>query len=370
MTDWQQPSQQPPQQPTQSGPIVMPAKPVEPAVVEKPRRGCLRIVVITLLVVALLTSGMLNLGLLARLGSAGFGVAYSGKLSEYKVSGSGTDKVAIVQISGLLMDAEGLFSQQGGYTFMVDQLEQAGKDSRVKAVILEVNSPGGGVTASDILAHRINKLGKEKTVVVCMKGVAASGGYYVSAGAHRIYAHPTTITGSIGVIYSSLNMKELMGKLGISANVIKSGHLKDFGSMFRDMTPEERRMIESVINNAFERFKGIVLEGRRDKGMTAEQVDAIATGGVFTAQQAKDLKLIDEIGYLEDAVDGARELAGLERARVIRYQVRKSSLMSLLTARFPHKLGTELTVRLDGMGPMLPAGLYDLWDGALMNGKR
>jgi len=231
----------------------------------------------------------------------------------------------------------------------------------VKAVVLEVNSPGGGVTASDIIAHEVGELARKKKVVVCMKGVAASGGYYVSAGAHKIYAHPTTITGSIGVLWASANFEELMNNIGVRFKVIKTGPLKDAGSGYREMTPEDEEMIRTVIDDAFERFKKVVRDGRE---LTVEQVDSIATGAVFTAAEAKRLGLVDEIGYMEDAIKGVKVLAHLDDATVVRYRTRPS----LIEALMAHG-GTgedELRVRVTAPGTdWLPAGMYYVWESGL-----
>ena len=362
MSDWQQPPQEPSS--SYAVPIAMPAQPPAQTPPKGRGWGVLKILVIGLLVVALLTSGLLNLGLLVgRLG--GSRTSRGGSLEEVVVQGSGRNKVAIVSISGILIDDGNPFGA-GGFSFMVKQLEQAQNDPSVRAVVLEVDSPGGGVTASDDLAHQVEALGMTKTVVVSMGSIAASGGYYVSAPADRIYARPTSITGSIGVIYTSLNMKELMDKIGIRPNVVKSGHLKGFGSMFRDMTPQEREMIEGIINDAFERFKGVVRKGR---GMTEEEVDAIATGGVFTARQALDLELIDEIGYLDDAIEEAMSLAELRSAKVIRYK-ESLSLMRLLMARSGNGTGkVELELKAPGTG-WPRAGLYYIWEAALAEADR
>ena len=352
MSDWQQSGQ--------SGPIVIPPQ----AVVSPPPRSkwrVVKIVLVVMLVLGLMVSGMLNLLLLVFVAGGGASSG-GGELEELPVSGKGQEKVAIVEISGVRLEGMGPYGSEGNYGFITKQIKQAADDRRVKGVVLEVDSPGGGVTASDVLAHKVAELAKKKPVVVSMKGVAASGGYYVSAGANKIYAQRTTITGSIGVIYTSVNVERLLDKIGVTPVVIKSGPLKDVGSMFRKMTPGEEAMLQGIINDSFERFKEVVSAGRK---MSPEEVEKVATGAVFTAQEAKDLKLVDEIGYLEDAISGVKKLAGVERVQVIRYAQRPSLLRVLLRGQ-EQSGGKEVTVRLNAPGAEWPrAGLYYMWEPAL-----
>ena len=352
MSEWQTP-------PAENRPAPPPVSYTYQAPPPRPRTGrkVVLAIVIVLLVLTLVVSGLVNFVLLAALGAQS---ATRGRLEEVYVSGSGPDKVAIVEVQGLLMEEAGFFGG-GSYNYISEQLKQAAEDDSVRAVILEVNSPGGGVTASDILAHKVLELKDKKTVTVSMKGLAASGGYYISAPADRIYAYPTTITGSIGVIWTSLNASKLMDKVGLADETVKSGPLKDFGSPFRPMTPEDRAVIEGIIQDAFVRFKDVVAKGRKD--LTLEEVDALATGAVYPAQEAKRLKLIDEIGYLDDAIQGTKSLAGLSQARVVRYR-KRYTLMDILGAR--SQAGSpEVRLRLEGAPQALPPGLYYVWAPAL-----
>jgi len=237
------------------------------------------------------------------------------------------NRIAVVPLSGPIFDMGGF--HVGAVEVVTAGLKKAEKDSRVRAVILEVNSPGGGITASDLLLRRVKELQDSgKKVVVLMKDVAASGGYYVSAGADMIVAHPTTITGSIGVIVASLHYGEGLTKIGIKQVVYKSGEMKDLLSPMRDASPEEQALLEEVVATMFAKFKNVVMEGRSGK-VTEEDFAKIADGRILTAQQALDVHLIDAIGYREDAVKEAKRLAGVSDAAVV-YYWRKEGLSSLL----------------------------------------
>jgi protease IV len=243
-------------------------------------------------------------------------------LKEKVLSGEGRDKIVLMDLSGIITDQEeqGAFLTKPSMVARVkEELEMAAKDPDVKAVVLRINSPGGTVTASDLLYHEITRFKKEtgKQVIAMIMDLGASGGYYVAAASDKIMAHPTTITGSIGVIMLNLNVQGLLEKIGVSGDAIKSGDKKDMGSPFRSMTEEERTIFQDVINQMHERFVSVVAEGR--KKLTAEQVRGIADGRIYTAPQALELKLVDEIGYLDGAVASAKEGAGISEARVVTY---------------------------------------------------
>jgi protease-4 len=229
-----------------------------------------------------------------------------------------TDRVAIISLEGMILDEE-----QG---FVKRQIDQAMEDERVKAVVLRVNSPGGTITDSDFLYHYLSKLRERKPLVVSMGAVAASGGYYVSmaVGHHpdTIFAEPTTWTGSIGVLIFHMNVQELLGRLGVEASNITSAPLKDMGSIFRKMTEEERRLFQSLVDKSLDRFKEVIRSGRQKFHEDPAALEKIATGQIFTAQEALELGLVDRIGFLEDAVSRAIELARLDPREVcvIRYQ--------------------------------------------------
>lgn len=243
-------------------------------------------------------------------------------LKEQVVSGYAQDKILLLDISGLIM--EGPRRPWLNLAGVIDparvkeELEKAGKDRRIKAIVLRLNSPGGTVSASDIMHHEIVAFKKEHNlpVVACLMGLAASGGYYVAQAADAIVAHPTGITGSIGVVAMKFNVKGLMDKLGVGSDVVKSGEYKDFWSPFKPAGPQEKQMMQAIIDDFYGRFVTVVAKGRK---LPEREVKRVADGRIYTAPQAKDLGLVDRLGYLDDAIDLAKAKAGLEEARVVLY---------------------------------------------------
>lgn len=250
---------------------------------------------------------------------------------EKVVEGSGEKKIVIVSIQGLITTASNsLFAGDAGTVEgFKKQLKQIKNDDKVEAVLLLIESPGGGMTASDIIYNEILEYKKEKKkkVVVLMGGVAASGGYYIAAAADKILAHPTTITGSIGVILPLINISELIQKYGVEDDSIVSGDMKDLGSPTRPMRPEEKVVLEGIIQQLYERFVDVVATGR---DMPVDEVKKLADGRIYTAQQALESGLIDQLGYLSDAIEAAKELAGLDEALVVKYE-RKWGLSDLFS---------------------------------------
>jgi len=233
----------------------------------------------------------------------------------------------------LLMDVSGMLSDEGVQPLLSlgtppprvpllvrvrEELKKAEEDRQVRALIVRINSPGGTVTASDIMYREI--LGfKERTkrpVVAIMMDVAASGGYYLALAADTIVAHPTTVTGSIGTIMLSVNAEGLMDKIGVAAVTIKSAEHKDMGSPFRQLTPEERAVFQSVIDELQRQFLAKVVAHRK---ISPEVARTLADGRVYTADQALAHRLIDQVGYMSDAVAAAKRAAGLDEARVVVY---------------------------------------------------
>lgn len=245
-----------------------------------------------------------------------------------KVAAKGprANKIALVRVEGIIDSSVACD--------IIEQLEHASSDKHVKAVILSVDSPGGTITGSDQIYNEIRKCRYEfdKPVVAFMRGLAASGGYYISVAADEIIAEPTTITGSVGVIMGYLVLQDLLeGKLGIEPVIIKSGERKDWPSSFRKPSEEEMQYFEEkIINPAFSRFKEIVADGREE--LSVEDVNRLADGSIFCAEEALEEKMIDQIGYFEDAVEIAKRLAGVDDARVVEY-TRPFSFGGLLGAQ-------------------------------------
>jgi len=310
-------------------------------------------------------SVMMNFVLLMLLGASGGMAADGPVIKERKISGksAANDKVAVVPVVGVIFQGDSLIGR-GAYELALASVRRARKDANVRAVVIEVNSPGGTVSASDMLHHEIAQLAASKPVIVHMGDLAASGGYYVSAPASQIFASPTTITGSIGVMMSSLNIAGLGEKYGVRMQILKSGKHKDVLSMWRPMEEDERKMLQSIVDDMYETFLKVILDGRGDK-ITEKKLRELADGRIFTASQALELKLVDKIGYREDAVKAAIKQAGLgPEHKVVEYRRIPSVLEMLAASRAPRRaaFGQELLGRLATRAPFFylwhaPSGL-------------
>ncbi len=251
-------------------------------------------------------------------------VPYVEPLKETTVMGKGKEKILIVEISGIISEEEkrgiaGLSGEPDMVARIKEELKTAAKDKHIKAVILRINSPGGTVTASDMIYHEIEQF-KKKTgnkVIACIMDLGASGGYYVAVSADKIVAHPTTVTGSIGVIMLNLSVEGLLQKIGVKDTSIKTGEHKDMGSPLKTMTEEERKIFQGVLDNMYERFLSVIAENR--KNLTLEKLRSLADGRIYTARQALEHGLVDQIGYLDEAIELAKQETGLAKARVIIY---------------------------------------------------
>ncbi|MEK6694730.1 MAG: signal peptide peptidase SppA, partial [Nitrospirota bacterium] len=213
----------------------------------------------------------------------------------------------------------GLGSSEDIVARVKEELTMAAEDGQIKALLLRINSPGGTVTASDVIYHELTafKARRKIPIVAVIMDVGASGGYYVASAADRIVMHPTSVTGSVGVIMLRVNAEGLLQKIGVEANAIKSGSKKDIGSPFRPMSEEEREIFQVMINGFQARFLEVVTKAR--SGLTPERLKLIADGRVLTGPQAVQLGLADQTGYLDDGIAAARQLAGVADARVIIY---------------------------------------------------
>jgi protease IV len=271
--------------------------------------------------------------LLLTIDTRGPSASYAVYEEEY-VSGAGPQKIAVVPVEGQIAPADSTVSHiQPTNTpdGLADALRQAKDDQSVAAVVIEVNSPGGGVTASDEMHQSILdfKESSGKPVVVSMGDVAASGGYYISTAADRIVSNKTTLTGSLGVIFALTDFSELADRYGVEQEVIKSGEFKDMGSSFRDLTQEEREILQSIVDESYDEFVAVIVEGR---GLSEERVREIADGRVYSGEQAKELGLVDSFGGLDEAAEISRTLADVEEATVVRY-VQKATFFETLLAR-------------------------------------
>ncbi|MCA9243931.1 MAG: signal peptide peptidase SppA [Phycisphaerales bacterium] len=229
-------------------------------------------------------------------------------------------RIALIEVDGQIFNqrSSSLIGPAGDNPVVLfrEKLQHAASDDRVKAVVLRINSPGGGVTATDMMYADLQRFRTQtgKPVVAMMLDVAASGGYYLACGADEIWAQPTTVTGSIGVIMILPELSGLMNKLGLAANTIKSGPMKDAGSPFRPMKDDERAAFQRIIDQMYERFLAVVREGRPK--VPADQLRSIADGRVYLAQEAMGLGLVDRVGTLEDAIAAAKARAGIADSKV------------------------------------------------------
>jgi len=248
-------------------------------------------------------------------------------LEEETVEGKGEAKILLMDVSGFISDDApsgglGLGPAPVRVPMLVrirEELQKASKDSRVRALVVRLNTPGGTVTASDIIYREI-MLFREEThvpVIAALMDVAASGGYYIALAADRIVAHPTTVTGSIGTIMVTANVEGLLGKIGVATNTFKSAEHKDMGSPFRTLTAEERTIFQSVIDELQRQFVAKVVERRRLPEAVARE---LADGRIYTAPQALDKRLVDAIGYMPDALAAARQAIGVDEVKVVVYK--------------------------------------------------
>ncbi len=249
-----------------------------------------------------------------------FGTRPSSNLLEKVIrpGAAGAGAIAIIKIHGSI-DGEGSpLDGTGTMAEVTEELRNAAEDDAVKAILLQIDSPGGGLTASDQIYHEVRKAGDKGKKVVAWGGNAmASGAFYIAAGAEGIMVSPTCTVGSIGVIMQHFQVSDLMEKMGVKVDPITSGAHKDLGSPFRDMTPEEKEILQDFVDASYRRFVDIVAKGRN---LPDEQVRKIADGTVFTADKALADGLIDKIGYIEDAIAWTEQLAGEKDMRVISYR--------------------------------------------------
>ena len=230
------------------------------------------------------------------------------------------DKVAVIDIIGVISRTDTI----------VNQIHQYRDDQAVKAIVLRINSPGGSVAPVQEIYSELKKL--DKPIVASMSSTAASGGYYIAAIADEILANPGTLMGSIGVIMQFTKLKGLYEKIGLEQQVVKSGKFKDTGSPLRDLTDEERELLQATLDNVHNQFIDAVFEGRQEH-LTREDVVALADGRIFSGQQALEYKLVDQLGNLPDAIDRAGELGGISgKPKVVRTKRKTSMLERILGA--------------------------------------
>ncbi len=245
------------------------------------------------------------------------------------------EKVAIVDVSGIITgheDTRLLSYTPNSVAETIARLNRIARDPEVKAVVLRIASPGGEVTACDIIHREVKRLKENKgvPVVACIMEQGASGGYYVACAADAIFAHPTSTVGSIGVIVQSFDLSALLEKIGVRVDPIMSSNKKDVNSIFRPHSEEEKKMLQKLVDDVFGRFKNVVAEGRPQIGR--EELEVLADGRILSGTEAAEVKLVDKVGYLEDAVEEACRRAHISSPTVVRY-TRKAQLGSNIFTR-------------------------------------
>lgn len=285
-------------------------------------------------------------------------------------TGWGGDRVALIDVSGLIINAEkpALLAQgENPVSRFHEQLRLAAADARVKAVVLRINSPGGGVTASDIMYRDLTRFREStgKPVVALLMGVAASGGYYVACAADRIVAYPTSVTGSIGVILQTISVKPALDRIGIQTHALTSGENKDAGSPLSVLTDSQRAVLRELVDDFYARFVGVVRERRPD--IPEDKMGMVTDGRVFSGEDAAALGLADRTGDLHDAVALAKSLAGIERADWVIYHrpldYVGSPYAHAAAGAVPQTQVNLLQLNIAGGvgGFDMPVGVYYLW---------
>src|SRR5438874_2308543 len=290
---------------------------VSPVMAANKKLGCLSIFLFVALCASVMVNFILVVMAISRLSGGSRQEEATPRFREVIVQRGNNDKIAVITLRGLISSS--LPGNVGDS--MVDDmraaLQQARDDDNVRAVVLEIDSPGGEVTASDMIYNAVVKTRARKPVVVYMDSLAASGGYYVSCGGKYLMANETTITGSIGVIIQTLNYEQLFNKVGLASVVFKSGKFKDLLNGARPMTPEEREFVQNFVMKTYDKFLGIVA---KERNLPADGLrNSIADGRIFSGKEALENKLIDGVGQIEDAYAKAKQLGGAPEAAVVRY---------------------------------------------------
>lgn len=275
-------------------------------------------------------------------------------LEERVLEGEGRAKILMMDISDVISEKR---REQGvefqPKTSMVarikEELQKAEKDETVAGIIIRINSPGGTVAATDTIYHELMEFKKRRGVrmIACVTGLAVSGGYYVASAADEIVAYPTSITGNIGVIAMKFNVEGLLSKIGVESEAVKSADKKDLWSPLRPSTPEEKQIVQGVIDELHERFVKVVSAGREGL-LSKDEVKSLADGRIFTAEQALQAKLVDRIGYLDDAIGEMKRSLKLKEAKVIAYH-RPGAYRGTIYSGFPQATGSDINlVSIDG----------------------
>lgn len=328
------------------------------------KSGCAIVALFLALCVSIFVNGVLLVGLGARSTGPVAGAEEPKRFQEQILEpGRGEGKIAVIPLAGVIAyDSETAL----GDSLVADlkfALRQAEDDPDVKAVVMSVDSPGGEITASDAIYHELRKFARKKPVVFFMNSIGASGAYYAACGASWVMCHETTFTGSIGVIISTLNYRELFGKIGLQSIVFKSGKFKDLLNGARELSPEESAYVQGLVMQSYDKFLGIVARARRLDESALR--NGVADGRILSGIDAYRAKLVDQLGYVEDAYEKARALGGAPGAEVVLYK-RSFSLSNFFqlfgeSAQAAKKVQIDLLQDLPALKPgrvyLLPAFL-------------
>jgi len=279
-------------------------------------RGCFLAIVILFLLIFTFLAGI------------GSGLLISGESSF-----SSGDKVAVLRVEDVILDSQ----------IYLESIETITKDDNVKALVVRIDSPGGSVGPSQEIYSELKELGKDIPIVASIGGVGASGGYYIACAAEKIYANPGAITGSIGVIAQFASYEKLLDWAKVDVEVIKSGKYKDVGSPFREMNKADKQYIQDLIDNVYSQFKSAVADSRH---LDTKQIDKVADGKIYTGEQALNLKLIDELGTINDAISMAGDLGGIEgETEVIYFPKKNFSLQDLINSKLDMNILTGVPTK-------------------------
>lgn len=237
--------------------------------------------------------------------------------SANNASASLGEKVAVIEVTGILIDSKNV----------IKNIQKAKKDKNIKALVIRINSPGGGVSPSQDIYQELIKLKKIKPLIASFSSIAASGGYYIACAADKIVASPGSLTGSIGVIMNFSNMETLFDKIGLKNYVVKSGKYKDIGSPHREMSKKEKNMLQTVIDSVHAQFVGAIVEGR---ALEREKVESIADGRIFSGEQALNIGLVDKLGNLQDSILLAASAAGIKGEPNVIYLKKKKGIIEYI----------------------------------------
>lgn len=290
------------------------------------------------------------------------------ELRERTIEGEGRAKLLLMDITGFISEkgrSGGLKERPSMVAEVKEALQKAEKDEDVAGVILRINSPGGTVAASDLISHELLafKARKKIPVYACITGIGASGGYYIAAAADEISAHPTAITGSIGVLVMRFNVEGLMTKIGVREKTVKSGAMKDFLSPFRPATPEEEKVIQNIITSLYQRFIAVVL-ARPGTPLSRAELEKLADGRIFTAEEAAAARLIDRVEYLDETIDAMKKKLNLKEAKVVAYYrpgSYRGTIYSGAPAETPQVFNL-ININADGLELMSNTEFLYLWE--------